>query len=111
DLGQRRSHWVMRGPAGQRIEWDATLTESSRPHVLAWRSEAGATVQHSGSVNLEPSAEGTRVTVRMAYAPPAGVLGQGMATLLGDDPGEALEDDLLRMKDFIENGVPPHDTA
>lgn len=111
DLGQKRSHWVVRGPAGQRIEWDSILTESSRPHVLAWRSEPGAIVQHSGSVHLEPSAEGTLATVRIAYMPPAGILGQGMASLLGDDPGEALEEDLLRMKDFIENGVPPHDGA
>ena len=111
DLGQRRSHWVMRGPAGQRIEWDSILTESSRPHTLAWRSEPGAMVQHSGSVQLEPSAEGTRATVRMAYAPPAGIVGQGVASLLGVDPGDALEDDLLRMKDFIEHGVPPHEGA
>ena len=111
DLGQRRSHWVVRGPAGRHIEWDSVLTESSRPQALAWRSEPGTLVQHSGSVRLEPTTDGTRATVRMTYTPPAGFLGQGLATLFGSDPAQVLEDDLLRMKDFIENGVPPHEGA
>ncbi|MDB5838579.1 MAG: hypothetical protein JWQ23_531 [Herminiimonas sp.] len=111
DLGNNRSHWVVKGPAGTDVEWDAALIESSRPHTLSWRSEPGAMVDNAGSVRLEPTARGTRATVRMSYTPPAGLLGQGVAMLLGSDPARELEDDMQRMKNFIERGMPSTDMS
>lgn len=109
DLGQQRSHWVVKGPAGVNLEWDAVLTECARPTLLAWQNEPGADIEHAGAVHLEPMAGGTRVTVSMSYAPPAGIAGQVVATLLGSDPEQQLEDDLIRMKNFIERGAPLQD--
>lgn len=111
DLGQNRSHWIVRGPANARLEWNSVLTESSRPTSLAWKSEPGAEVENSGSVYLEPYNGGTRATVQMSYYPPAGAIGKGVSSLLGNNPDQELEDDLLRMKNFIESGVPPRDAA
>jgi uncharacterized membrane protein len=111
DLGHRRSHWVVRGPAGSEFEWNSILTEQSRPHRLAWRSEPGAEIANSGSIQFEPWRDGTRVTVRMSYSPPVGAIGHGIATLLGADPKRQMDDDLARMKGFIERGVTPHDLA
>lgn len=111
DLGEQRSHWVVKGPAGSRLEWDAVLTDYRRPSLLSWKTEPGAQVEHEGSVYFEPTDNGTRVTVRMSYRPPAGALGHGLAVLLGSDPKRELDDDLLRMKEFIERGIPPHDAA
>jgi uncharacterized membrane protein len=111
DLGRRRSHWVVRGPAGTQFEWDSVLTEQSRPDRLAWRSEPGAEIGQSGSVQFEPHQGGTRVTVRMSYNPPAGKLGHGIATLLGADPKRQMDDDLARMKSLLERGSLPHDMA
>jgi uncharacterized membrane protein len=108
DLGHRRSHWVVEGPAGSRFEWDAVLTEQSRPHRLAWRSEPGSEIASEGSVQFEPYRGGTLVTVRMSYSPPAGAIGHGIATLLGADPKRQMDDDLARMKAFIEHGDLPH---
>lgn len=106
DLGQQRSHWVVKGPGNVNLEWDSVLTECSRPTRLAWRSEPDADVKNSGSVYLEPYNGGTRATVQMSYAPPAGGVGRGAATLLGANPEQELEEDLVRMKNFIESGVP-----
>jgi uncharacterized membrane protein len=111
DLGRRRSHWVVRGPAGSQFEWDSVLTEQSRPERLAWRSEPGAEIGQSGSVQFEPYRGGTRVTVRMSYNPPAGAIGHGIAMLLGADPKRQMDDDLARMKSLIERGSLPHDMA
>jgi uncharacterized membrane protein len=111
DLGHRRSHWVVRGPAGSQFEWDSVLTEQSRPHRLAWRSEPGAEIASSGSVQFEPYRDGTRVTVRMSYTPPAGMVGHGLAVLLGADPKRQMDDDLARMKAFIERGITPRELA
>jgi uncharacterized membrane protein len=111
DLGHRKSHWVVKGPAGSEFQWDSMLTEQSRPHRLAWRSEPGAEIANSGSIQFEPWRDGTRVTIRMSYSPPAGAIGHGVATLLGADPKRQMDDDLARMKGFIERGVTPHDLA
>ncbi len=111
DLGRGRSHWVVRGPGGSEFEWNAVLTEQTRPHRMAWRSEAGAEIPQSGSIQFEPHRGGTRVTVRMSYTPPAGAVGHGLATLLGSDPKSQMDDDLARMKAFIERGAVPRDAA
>jgi uncharacterized membrane protein len=111
DLGRGRSHWVVRGPGGSEYAWNSVLTEQDRPHRLAWRSEAGADIPQSGAIRFEPHRGGTRVTVRMSYTPPAGVLGHGLASLLGSDPKAQMDDDLARMKAFIERGAVPRDAA
>lgn len=111
DLGNGRSHWVVSGPAGASIEWDSILTESRRPEVLAWRSEPDSTVQNQGTVRLQPDGNGTRVSVHMSYSPPAGLAGHAAASLLAADPKQQMDDDLMRMKSFIETGNVPRDAA
>lgn len=111
NLGAGRSHWMVSGPAGIPVEWDAVLTESSRPGKLAWRTDEDAPVRHTGEVHFEPELTGTRVSVHMSYAPPAGAIGHVLASLLGADPKREMDDDLMRMKAFIETGIPPHDAA
>jgi uncharacterized membrane protein len=111
DLGDRRSHWVVKGPAGTEFGFNAILTEQDRPRRLAWRSEPGAEIDQSGSVEFQPARGGTRVRVYQSYIPPAGAVGRGIATLLGRDPEREMEEDLARMKYFIERGtVPPEST-
>jgi uncharacterized membrane protein len=111
DLGNRRSHWVVKGPAGSEFEWNSVLTEQTRPKRLAWRTEPGAEIEQTGSISFEPHRGGTLMTVRMSYSPPAGALGHGIATLLGSDPKRQMDDDLARMKAFIERGSMPAEAA
>ncbi len=111
DLGRRRSHWVVKGPGGSHFSWNAVVTEQSRPQRLAWRSEPGAEIPQSGSIQFAPQRGGTLVTVRMSYTPPAGAIGHGLATLLGADPQSRLAQDLADMKSFMERGAPPHGAA
>jgi len=111
DLGRSRSHWVVRGPGGSEFAWNSVLTEQTRPYRLAWRSEPGAEIPQAGSIQLERRDGGTDVTVRMSYTPPAGVLGHGLATLLGSDPKAKMDEDLARMKAYIERGIVPPDAA
>jgi uncharacterized membrane protein len=111
DMGRRRSHWVVQGPAGTQFEFDSVLTEQTKNRRLAWRSEPGAQIPNAGSVEFEPYRGGTRVTVRLSYSPPAGALGHGLASLFGSDPKGQMDDDLARMKQYIERGKIPHDAA
>lgn len=111
DLGNGRSHWVVSGPAGTSVEWDATMTQSVRPELMSWTSEPNATVENAGTVQFEPSGSGTRVTVHMSYSPPAGALGHAFASMFNGNPKRQLDEDLMRMKEFIETGITPRDAA
>jgi uncharacterized membrane protein len=102
DLGGGRSHWVVRGPGGVPIEWDAVITEQMPGEVLAWRSRPGSMLEHAGAVRFSPEGEGTRVDLRLCYSPPAGGAGQAVAELLGADPRAKLNEDLGRLKSLLE---------
>ncbi|HWQ00232.1 MAG TPA: SRPBCC family protein [Vicinamibacterales bacterium] len=106
-----QTHWVVDGPAGVPVEFDSVVTEEVPNRLLAWKTLEGAPVAHAGIVRFQPAPTGTRVHVRMTYNPPAGVLGHAIAWLTGEDPKRKLDEDLLRMKTFIETGRPPHDRA
>jgi uncharacterized membrane protein len=101
-LGGDRSHWTVRGPAGIGVAFDS-VAQMQRPTELAWESEPGSTVQTSGRVTLVPEGSGTRANVQLSYRPPAGAMGQAVSTLLGANPKREFDDDLNRMKGFIES--------
>jgi uncharacterized membrane protein len=111
DLGGGRSHWVVAGPAGVPVEWEAEVTETTPNRVLAWRTVPGATVAHAGIVHFAPTPSGTRVEVRLSYAPPGGAAGHAVAALFGADPKREIDADLARMKTMLETGIPPRDAA
>jgi uncharacterized membrane protein len=99
----RHSHWVVQGPAGMHVEWDAELINEIRPDLLAWRSLPGADVASAGSVQFRPLGPNeTELRVRMQYAPPAGRAGAAVARLLGDAPESMLRTDLRRLKSILE---------
>ena len=100
-LGGDRSHWKIRGPAGTSVEFDS-IADQHRPHEISWHSEAGSRVQNSGRVTLQPQGNGTGVQVQLTYRPPAGQVGQAVSSWLGADPKQEFEEDLQRMKAYIE---------
>jgi uncharacterized membrane protein len=102
DLGGGRSHWVVRGPGGVPIEWDAVLTEQVPGQILAWRSRPGSMLENAGAVRFRPEGGGTRVDLRLCYSPPAGGAGQVVAELIGADPRAKLNEDLGRLKSLLE---------
>lgn len=103
--GEGRSHWVVSGPAGLPVEWDTEITALVPNQALGWRTVPGSVVEHAGIVRFDPNPDGsTRVHVRMAYHPPAGALGHGLAAVLGSDPRRAMHGDLVRLKSLLEEG-------
>jgi uncharacterized membrane protein len=108
-LDDKRSHWVLRGPRGTRIEWDSEISADRPGERLAWHSLPGSDVQHSGVVNFSraPGDRGTYVSVTMHYRPPGGRLARGLAKLLGKDPNHEVREDLRRFKSAIETGEVP----
>jgi uncharacterized membrane protein len=103
---ERRSHWVTKGPGGQRIEWDSEITAEQPNQMSAWRSLPGGDVDNSGSVQFEPrpGGRGTIVRVQLEYLPPGGMLGAAFAKLFNRAPEQQMSDDLRRFKQVIETG-------
>jgi uncharacterized membrane protein len=107
-----RSHWVVAGPAGVPVQWDAKLVELVPDSLLSWRSLRDSAVKHEGWVRFEANGHGgSRITIRLCYVPPGGAFGHAVATLFGADPKSEMDSDLLRMKTIIETGRVPHDAA
>src|ERR1043166_443628 len=105
DLGGGKSHWVAEGPAGVPVSWDAEITEQVPNQLLAWRSVPGSAVETEGVVRFDENADAsTRVTIRLFYKPPAGMLGHIVASLFGADPKHEIDDDMVRLKSVIELG-------
>lgn len=110
--GENQSHWVVTGPAGVPVEWDAEIIERIPNQVIAWKTVPGSTVEHAGIIRFDSDPDGTtRVDIRMSYHPPAGAIGHAVASLFGADPKSEMDADLARMKSLIETGIRPHDAA
>ena len=103
EIDSERSHWVVRGPLGKELHWDARIVNESEGEMIAWESLPGAEVNHAGSVWFEPDSRGgTSLKVILRYYPPAGQAGAATAQLLGESPEQQLEQDLRRFKEIIE---------
>ena len=101
------SHWVAKGPAGTRVEWDARIINEVQDKVIGWQSLQGSTIATAGSVNFDDDPHGTRVTVHLQYSPPGGKAGAAVARLFGEEPNQTIREDLRRFKQLMEAGEIP----
>ena len=104
-LDQRRSHWVVKGPAGKSYEWTSAITDEAPDSFIAWSSEEGADVANSGQVEFrDAGARGTVVTATILYDPPGGVIGKLIAKMFQREPAIQARRDLRRFKQLMETG-------
>jgi uncharacterized membrane protein len=101
--GDRSSHWVIAGPLGVDIEWDAETTRLDENERVAWNSKDNSAVKTSGQVLFrEVGPNETEVTVTLHYDPPAGAAGEALASLFAN-PEKRLTDDLENFKQHVES--------
>ncbi len=106
-LDDRRSHWVVKGPADTTVEWDAEIIEDIPGERLSWRSLENAQVDNAGSVQFQAEEGGkTDVKVVLTYNPPMGALGLAFAKLFGENPETQLNEDLTLFKETLEKLTP-----
>ena len=100
------SHWVAKGPGGAKVEWDAEIYNEKEGELIAWRSLPGSDITNAGSVHFEPAPDGrgTYLKVVLNYNPPGGKAAALFAKLFGQEPGQLVEYNLKRLKQFIETG-------
>jgi uncharacterized membrane protein len=105
-IDQKRSHWVVKAPAGKTVEWDSVITDDEPGRLLAWQSVEGADIKNSGRVEFFDAApgRGTMVRATIAYNAPGGVIGEWIAKLFQREPNLQARRDLRRVKQFLETG-------
>jgi uncharacterized membrane protein len=105
-IDDRHSHWVVEGPAGFCLEWDAEIINEVPFETIGWRSLPGADVASAGSVRFRPTGrDGTELTVTMQYAPPAGRVGAAAAWLTGHGAAREVREALRQMKQKLEGAT------
>ena len=103
-IDRTRSHWVVKAPAGQTVEWDAIVTDDREGEAISWRSE-NADVTNGGTVEFRDAGErGTVVSATIHYDPPAGIIGKVIAKMFQRDPAIEMRRDLRRFKQLMETG-------
>ncbi len=102
----RRSRWIVRGPMGTTVEWEAEIFNEKPNELIAWRSLPGSEIDHAGSVRFRKAHgnRGTEVHVELNYEPPGGRLGAAIAWLFREEPRLQIDDDLARFKQVMEAG-------
>jgi uncharacterized membrane protein len=107
--GPDTTHWVVKGPFGTRVEFDAKTTQDEPNSAIGWNTVDG-TVQTSGQVRFRQVADNrTRVEVQMNYAdPPGGKVGE-VASRAVSNPKVMLEQDLRNFKDIMEGKATPEE--
>lgn len=105
-LGGNRYRWIVKAPAGQTVEWIATITAERPGEAIAWASEEGADVPNSGCIEFRdaPGDRGTWVSATIIYDPPAGIVGKVIAKLFQREPAIQARRDLRRFKQLMETG-------
>ncbi|KQT35341.1 cyclase [Sphingomonas sp. Leaf412] len=104
-LDPRRSHWVVKAPAGRTVEWDSAVTDEAEDRFIEWASEPGADVENSGRIEFrDAGVRGTVVTATIVYDPPAGIVGKIVAKMFQREPAIQARRDLRRFKQLLETG-------
>lgn len=103
-LSDLSTRWTVTGPGGRRLHWVSTIVEDTPPELISWEAGDGADVRNAGTVRFHDVGEGRRTLVDafMAYEPPAGMVGHAVASLMGRDPGNAMERNLDELKQILE---------
>ena len=105
-IDARRSHWVVKAPAGKSVEWDSVVTDDEPGRLIAWQSVEGSDIKSKGRVEFLDAApgRGTMVRATIAYDPPGGAIGEWIAKIFQREPNLQARRDLRRLKQFLETG-------
>ena len=107
--GPDTTHWVVKGPLGTRMEFDARTTQDEPNSAIGWNTVDGD-VQTSGQVRFqELGPDRTRIDVTMNYAdPPGGKVGEAASKAVAN-PKLMMEQDLRNFRDIIEGNATPEE--
>ena len=106
DAARGRAVWTIKAPAGRTVDVETQIVREVENELIAWRSVEGSDIDTEGRVTFSdaPGERGTRVSLLIAYDPPAGELGRAVAKLFLREPAIQARHDLKRFKMLMEAG-------
>lgn len=103
-----RSRWEAGLLPGLRLRWESQIIHDAPNERLVWRSVAGSAVDSRGELRFRPTTtNGTEVEADLYYLLPGGVLGLWAAKLFGGISQRAVERDLQRFSEYIDELAGP----
>ena len=98
--------WTIKAPARRTVDIETEIAREEEGELIAWRSVEGSAIDTEGRVRFvdAPGDRGTRVSLTVAYKPPAGEIGRGIAKLFRREPAVQARHDLKRFKMLMETG-------
>jgi uncharacterized membrane protein len=107
--GGGRSHWVVKGPRGTALKWDAQITVDRPNQMIAWQTLPGGSIDHRGYVKFVPApgGRGTEVHVALEYQPPLGEMGKLLGSLLSAAAEQQIQEQMRNFKNILEAGEIP----
>lgn len=105
-LSDTHARWRLHAPLGQEIAFEARIVEDVEGQRIAWRSEEGAMIAHTGEISFRPAPanRGTEVDLRLHFMPPGGRVGTAVLSLFDGAAEMKLRADLKRFKQLVETG-------
>ncbi len=97
DSQDGRSHWAVRSPKGETIEWDAIVTKYVPNSVIAWESVPASTVRAGGVMRFAPlSPAETRLDIALTYQPLHTGLNEALHALMTAPNARRIRGELIR---------------
>jgi len=110
EKGSKNSYWVARIPGNlAKLGWEAQIIRDEPGKLISWKSLKGSTVDNEGHVSFSdsPDGNGTIINVVIAYKPPVGGTGEGLAKLFTPVFEKMIRNDIENFKTYIESGELP----
>jgi len=97
DTQDGRSHWAVRSPRGEAIQWDAVVTKYMPNSVIAWESVPESEVEARGTMRFSPlSPAESRVDVTLSYCPKETGLREALKALMRPTNNARLRTELAK---------------
>ncbi|MEX1057245.1 MAG: SRPBCC family protein [Natronospirillum sp.] len=110
EIGDGKTHWVMKTPGGVRLEWDSEVTRDIPGEEICWRTlPDSADIYNEGRVrfNEGPPGRGTEVELYLRYDAPGGLFSRAVGNFVNQATKEVAKSDLRRFKRLMESGEQP----
>ena len=103
DLGDGRARWTVGDAERATVAWVTAVSALVPGRLLAWASEPGSAVRQAGAVRVSPNGRGSRIAVRLCYAPQGPAGEAALAGLLGEDPLATINQVFERAKALLDH--------
>ena len=102
-----RSHWAVRSPKGDSIEWDAVVTKYVPNSVIAWESVPGSAVHAGGMMRFSPlSPKETRLDISLTYQPLRTGLNEALHALVAEPNTRRIRGELMKAAREVSAATP-----